>query len=90
MTNTYEVIISEETAEFVEDLCDETFELGEDYGLDLLVTFEDGWLDAKQLDVAEGLIWYAELIHNTLKDAVGYDRIASELRVLIDGCEFVG
>lgn len=84
MTNTYEKLeISEETVDFIADVCRENYELKWDDIEGLFDSFVDRELDAKQLDIVNSLICDARRIHRRIKGSVGYDRIVDELEMLV-------
>lgn len=80
MENTYEKLeLSEETVDFIADVCRENYNLGWDNIEGLFDGFENMELDTKQLDVVRSLICDARRIHTCVKGAIGYDGIADEL-----------
>ena len=91
MANTYEKLeLSDETVDFIVDVCRENYELEWNDIESLFDGFEGRELDDGQLDVVRSLICDAKRIHTCVKGAIGYDRIVDELEILVDMCELVG
>lgn len=90
MTNTYEKLkLSEETVDFIADVCRENYNLEWRYIEGLFDGFENRELDVKQLDIVQSLICDAKRIHMYVKGSVGYDEIADELGKLVSMCRVV-